>query len=468
MLYSSALIIAMDEKILKELESLLGKDKVLTDPIDLISHSIDPGRIRGYADAVVRAENVDDVVNTVKFCRKHKIPLTPQGSISSLTGSAIPFGGIVLDLQKMHEIIEISIEDSYAIVEPGLRIDELNYELRKNGFYFPVDPTSSAVATIGGAIASGAGGIRGAKFGTVRDWVLGLDVVTGTAELISIGCRTVKCRQGFDLTRLFVGSEGTLGVIVKAVLQIHPIPEEVRRIVAIFSSYRDGIKAVREIKRSKILPLAMEFMDKETIELLSKFVEAEIPKNAEFVLIIDIDSTKESIERIADDTERILKSCRAISTSSELSQKDIENIFLMRKSATSAIINESKIASLSEDIAVPPSKLPELMDEIEKLRGKYKIPLFVFGHIADGNIHPRVAINCEEDFDVAKKLFEEIGKKAIELGGTTSGEHGIGLLKKDLLRYEFERRNSLIALDMMREIKRIFDPDFILNPGKVF
>ena len=458
----------MDKKILKELESMLGKDKVLTDPIDLISHSIDPGRIKGYADVVVRAEDVDDVINTVRFCRKHKIPLTPQGSISSLTGAAIPFGGIVLDLQKMSRITDISIEDSYAIVEPGLRIEELNNELKKKGFYFPVDPTSSAVATIGGAIASGAGGIRGAKYGTVRDWVLGLDVVIGTAELIRIGCRTVKCRQGFDLTRLFVGSEGTLGIIVKAALQIHPIPEEVRRVVAIFSNYSDGIDAIREIKRSKILPLAMEFMDKKTVELLSRFIEVKIPENSEFVLIIDIDSTKESVDRIVDDVERILKSCKAVATTSELSQEDVENIFLMRKSATSAIINESKIASLSEDIAVPPSRLPELMDEIERLRKEYKIPLFVFGHIADGNIHPRVAINSEEDFEVARRLFEEIGKKAIELDGTISGEHGIGLLKKDLLRHEFEKKNSLAALRIMREIKRIFDPDNILNPGKVF
>jgi len=457
----------MPDKI-KELLSILGENKVFTDPIDLISHSIDPGRIKGHVDAVVRAENVNDVIATVKFCRKHKIPLTPQGALSSLTGSAVPFGGIVLDLQKMCKIEEISIEDSYVVVEPGLRVDELNEEMKKHGFYFPVDPTSSAVATISGAIASGAGGIRGAKFGTVRDWTLGLDVVIGTGDLIKIGCRTVKCRQGYDLTRLFVGSEGTLGVIVKAILQIHPIPEAVNRVVAFFSDYRDGVRAVREIKKAKIVPLAMEFMDKATMDLVSKFVEFDVPSKSEFALIVDVDAPKESISRISEEVERILRRCGAVITSSDLSQKEIEKVFVMRKSATSTIIKESRLASFSEDVTVPPSKLPELMAEIYKIKEKYNIKLFVFGHIADGNIHPRVAINSEEDFEKAKKVFREIGVKAIEMGGTTSGEHGIGIMKKDLLKYEFESRGSPIALEIMRKIKRIFDPDNIMNPGKVF
>lgn len=452
---------------LEELVSILGEDKVFTDPFDLTSHSVDPGRIRGHAEAVVRAESVDDVIATVKFCRRHKIPLTPQGALSSLTGSAIPFGGIVLDLQKMCGIEEINVEDGYVVVEPGLRIEELNEELKKQGFYFPVDPTSSAVATIGGAIASGAGGIRGAKFGTVRDWTLGLDVVIGTGDLIKVGCRTVKCRQGYDLTRLFVGSEGTLGVIVKAILQIYPIPEAVNRVVAFFSDYRDGVRAVREIKRARIVPLAMEFMDRATMDLVSKFVEFDVPKRCEFALIVDVDAPKESIERISKYVERILRACGAVVTSSDLSREDIEKIFVMRKSATSTIIRESRLASFSEDVTVPPSKLPELMAEIYGMGKKYGVKIFVFGHIADGNIHPRIAIDSEEDFERAKDFFKEIGIKAIELGGTTSGEHGIGITKKDLLRYEFESRGSPIALEIMRKIKEIFDPDNIMNPGKI-
>lgn len=457
-----------DEKKLKELKSLVGVEKVLTSPLDLVSHSIDPDKIKGYAEVVVTAEGVNDVINVIKFCRKYKIPVVPQGALSSVTGAVVPFGGVALDLQKMSRILEINIEDGYVVTEPGVRIDELNHELKKHDHYFPVDPTSSAVSTVGGAIAAGAGGIRGAKYGTVRDWVLGLKVVIGTGDFISLGCKTVKCRQGYDLTRLFVGSEGTLGVIVESSLQIWPLPESIRRLVAIFSSYKDGIRVIREIKKHKIRPLSMEFVDRDTMELVSPLVDFKVPDRAEFALIVDVDSTKESLGRVSKEVEDIMKNCGAILTSQDISPEEAEKIYLIRKRAASVIINISKYASYSEDITVPPSKLPMLMEEIYRIKMKYNMPIYVYGHIGDGNIHPRIVINSEDEIEVVKKLYDEIGRKAIELGGTTSGEHGIGLLKKELLKYEFEKAKSEMALSLMREIKKIFDPDNILNPGKVF
>jgi len=458
----------LDDKKLAELKSIIGSEKVLTDEMDLIAHSIDPDKIRGYAEAVVLPENARDVIETVRFCRKYKIPVVPQGGLSSLTGAVVPSGGIALDMQMMSRILEINIEDGYAVVEPGVRVDELNETLGKHGHYFPVEPTSSAVSTIGGAIAAGAGGIRGAKYGTVRDWVLGLKVVIGTGELLSLGCKTVKCRQGYDLARLFVGSEGTLGVIVESTLQIWPLPEVVRRMVAIFSDYESGIEVLRKLRQQKIRPLSMEFVDRDTMELVSPFVDFKVPEEAELALIVEVDSTRESINRLCYEVERIFKSCKAVLTASDFSESDSEKIFMLRKRATSVIINTCEHASYSEDITVPPSKLPQLMREIRKIKEKYKVPLYVFGHIGDGNIHPRVVLNSEEDEETVKRLFDEIGRIAIDLGGTASGEHGIGLLKKNLLRYEFEKRNSLLALTLMKEIKRIFDPDMILNPGKVF
>ena len=458
----------LDDYKIKKLRSIIGSDKVLTDAIDLIAHSIDPDKIKGYVEAVVLAEDIEDVINVVKFCRTYKIPLVPQGALSSLTGAVVPYGGIALDLQKMSKILEINLEDGYVVVEPGVRVEELNEKLQKHDHYFPVDPTSSAVSTIGGAIAAGAGGIRGAKYGTVRDWVLGLKVVIGTGDLLSLGCKTVKCRQGYDLTRLFVGSEGTLGVIVEGTLQIWPLPEAVRRMVAIFSDYRSGIEVLKKLRKSKIRPLSMEFVDRDTMELVGPFVDFSVPKDAEFALIIEVDSTLESLDRLCTEVENVFKNSGAILTAQDFSEAEAEKVFMLRKRATSVIINTCKYASYSEDITVPPSKLPELMKEINRIKEKYKVPLYVFGHIGDGNIHPRVVLNSKEEEEIIKKLYEEIAKVAIDLGGTTSGEHGIGLLKKDLLKYELEKRNSTIALDLMKEIKKIFDPDLILNPGKVF
>lgn len=457
----------LNEKKLKKLRKILGKNKVLTTKIDLISHSIDPNKIRGYAEAVVTAESIDDVIKTVKFCYDNYIPLVPQGALTSVTGAAVPEGGIVLDLQKLNKILEINIEDGYVLVEPGVRIDELNDELKKYGYYFPVDPSSSAASTIGGSIAAGAGGIRGAKYGTMRDWVLGLKVVIGTGELINIGCKTIKCRQGYDLTRLFVGSEGTLGIIVEAILQIWPMPEVIRRVVGIFSSYVDGIKAVRKIKERRIRPLIMEFLDRDTLELVAPLVQFDIPREAGFALIIDIDSTRESIDRISNEVENILKDQGALLTNADLTIDDINKLYIIRKRAASVIIKMGKLASLSEDITLPPSKLVKLIEYIYEVKSKYNIPIYIYGHVGDGNIHPRLIINTEEERKIAIKVYDDIARKAVDLGGTVSGEHGIGILKKELLKYEFKRLKSENIILIMKNIKKIFDPRNILNPGKV-
>ncbi len=452
---------------IKELKRKFG-DKVSTDKADILLHNKDATLIEGTAIAVVMPTSTNDVSEIMKLCYKYGVPVYPQGSLTSLTGSSVPQGGIAMDLSKMNRIIEVNPLDGYAIVQAGVKIEELNEYLKNYNMFFPVDPASSKSATIGGAIATNAGGMRGFRYGTMANWVLGLEVVLSDGKIIRIGGKTLKHRQGYNLVGLFVGSEGTLGIITEAILKITKLPEGLVRIIATFPSYREVSKAALEL-RANFNPLIIEFIDSELVSLIAQYTNVEFQVNSGFVIIVDIDGPPESLPEKANKVVELFKNLGAIDAKWSMDPIEMEKFYELRRALYPAELNLRSKYSLNmmlEDLIVPPSKVSEFLDQVYSLSKHMGLKISLGGHLGDGNIHPAIYYKNEEKAKV-KEFHEKICKIAVELGGGISAEHGIGLVKIDALKTEFEILGSTYALDIMKNIKKLLDPKNILNPGKV-
>jgi len=459
--------------VVDELRKIVGKDNVSTDDLIIALHSKDAAGLTGKGIAVVYPENTEQVAQIVKLCYEKDIKIYPQGSSTELSGSSMPNGGVIINFGRMNKIEEINIVDGYVTVQPGVRFIELEEELSKHKYMFPIDPGSYRAATIGGAINTGAGGMRGAKYGSIVDWILGLEVVLPTGDVINIGSKTTKCRQGYNLTKLIVGSEGTLGIVTKAYLKIVPAPENIVYAAAFFEKIEDAMSAVADIKRSGILPAIMEFLDEDVVEVGRRIINSDVEGN---LLIIGVECNTEASERMIDTLKEILKKRSKniifAKNSKEMEEKGIMELrrafyplsmkfgFQQLKTPTFVLI---------EDIAVPVSTLHKVVREIKEVAKKYDFATLIGGHAGDGNIHPIICIPTEdpEKFEKAKEFYFEIMKIALNFEGTVSAEHGIGLLKKEGLEMEMRFRKSEKALDIMRGIKKVFDPKNILNPGKI-
>ncbi|MEM1685959.1 MAG: FAD-linked oxidase C-terminal domain-containing protein [Acidilobaceae archaeon] len=470
----------MKHKIISDLKSLLGRDKVISDPTIISLYSREPSGLTSNALAVVFPENTRDVSRLLSYAYKNDIKIYPQGSTTALSGSAIPSAdGVVISFERMNRILNVSILDSTIDVEPGVRLGDLNIELTRYGYMFPIDPGSVSITTVGGAINSGAGGLRGARYGTMRDWVLGLTIVLPDEQgsVLRIGCKTTKCRQGYDLVRLIVGSEGTLAIVTEATLKITPLPESTVTALAFFPTLEDFFEAFRDIKSSRVQPMIMEFMDYETTILAKEASNVDI--NVEgHMFLVSIDCNVEAINRVESWIKDIMAKHNAtrIYTAKSLEEAESRGLFTLRRSLFPAQVAMGsklypgrRIIVYLEDIAVPPSKLLEAIARIREVSKSMGIKVSIGGHVGDGNLHPSTAFPIDDE-QAKRRVAEwhnEVGKIALELGGTVSAEHGIGVLKKELLKLEMEKLGSEKALYLMREIKRAFDPKGILNPGKV-
>jgi glycolate oxidase len=465
----------------ERLRQLLGRGKVYDDPevVSLYSREASGLEASELPLAVVFAESSEDVSRLLSYAYKWDVKVYPQGSATSISGSSVAGSdGVVLSLERMRRIKEISVIDSIAVVEPGVRIDDLNVELASYGYMFPVDPASSAAATVGGAINTGAGGLKGAKYGTMRDWVLGLEVVIPDEHgtVMRLGCRTVKCRQGYDLVRLIVGSEGTLAVVTEAILRIAPLPEADPTVLAFFSRLEELVDAVVAVKESGWQPLLMEFMDDRTVSLASSYVPVSVRAEGH-MLLVSIETSREAIDRVLDQLEDLMRKAGAktLYRARSLREAEAKGLLALRRSLYPAQVEAAKRAygpnarAWLGDIAVPPSRLIDAIEGLRELESKYGFTMMLGGHIGDGNLHPSVGFNPDDARQVRKvaEWYHEVMRLAIKLGGTVSAEHGIGLLKKRGLAEELEALGSAKALDIMRGIKRLFDPKNILNPGKV-
>ncbi len=452
---------------LRELRSLIRDEKrLLTEAADRCSYSYDASFGQFLPDVVIQPESATEIASILKWANRHRIPVYPRGQASGLSGGCLPvYGGVVLDLSAMDKKLEVDAEDLVAIVSPGVLTARIHQAAEEAGLMYPPDPSSAAVSTIGGNLAENSGGPRGLKYGVTRDYVLGLEVVTPQGEIIRTGGRTVKNVTGYDLTRLIVGSEGTLGVITEAILRLIPKPPAAATLMAVFDDLVDSGRAISHVLTSGILPAKMEIMDKASMEAVEAYRPSGLPLDAEAILLIEVDGHPAAVEEEIRQAGEICRNLGARSVQIPETSEESQKLWQIRKLVSPAIarIKPTKIA---EDATVPRSQIPAMFSRLKEIREKYQLHLVVFGHAGDGNLHPNIICDerDKEEMQRAAQAAREIFEAAVSLGGTLSGEHGIGLMKSPFMEMEL----GPVGLDMMRRIKQAWDPNQILNPGKIF
>jgi glycolate oxidase len=450
---------------MRRLIELVGEENYTDVLEDLVPYSYDASVNVHRPDCVVWPESTEQVSEIVKFANDQRIPLVPRGAGTSLSGGVIPInGGIIIDLSRMNRILDVKIEDRYALVQPGVVCDDLNKKLAKYGFTFPPDPASSSVATIGGNVGSNAGGIKGAKYGTTRDYVIGLQVVLPTGEVMNTGSRTMKCVSGYDLSKLFVGSEGTLGVITEITLKINPIPRCAMTAVATFDSLEDAGKAISQTMTSGILPSVMEILDRATLKSIKENTDIDLPE-AEMMILTETDGfTWEEVEEQMEVILRVLKENNPSLTKTAKDEGERLELWEARKSAYATLARISTSFVL-DDVTVPISKIPELLVGIQEIAKRHGLVVATYGHAGDGNLHPQILYDeyNPEQVEKMERIEEALFRLAVSLKGTLTGEHGIGLSKADYMTLE----HDAVEMALMQRIKRAVDPNNIMNPGKM-
>lgn len=449
-----------------ELCVIFGQQSVLTDPGDCLAYGYDNSRRQAMPQAVVFATEHAQIKSLVQLCHRDGINLIARGRGTGTTGATVPvLGGIVLSLERMNRILEIDPDNRIARVEPGVTNQALQQAVAQHGFFWPPDPTSSAICTIGGNLAYNSAGPRAIKYGAPRENTLGLKAITGEGETISTGIRTSKGVVGYDLTRLLIGSEGTLAVITEATLKLTPLPEAKQTLRATYRDMHSAAQAVSAIMAQPLTPCALEFMDGAAIELVREFSRLQIDPEVGALLMIEVDGPKHCLEQAAETVASAARNSGLIDLHSAKTGEEIAQLWLARQSLSPAL---RKIApkKINEDVVVPVSKIPQLLAGLERLSERWGIRIVNFGHAGNGNIHVNLLTDPDDPKMMSKsrQCLDAAFDLVLGLGGTLSGEHGIGLEKRDLIAREIDP----VSLRLMQDIKRQFDPAGILNPGKIF
>jgi glycolate oxidase len=413
--------------------------------------------------AAVLARNAEEVQTVLRYSREKRIPVIPRGAGSGKSGGALAeHGGIVLSLEKMNRILEVSRADMVAVVEPGVILEKLQQAVEAEGLFYPPDPNSQAMCAIGGNLAHNAGGPRALKYGVTRDYVLGLKAVLPTGELIKCGHRSWKGVAGYDLTQLLVGSEGTLAVIVEATLKLIPLPRSVATMLAFFPDEDAAALAVQKIFGAGLLPRACELLDGPTMRAVTRFAPFKFPENIGGALIVEHDGHGEGVfEELARSGEMCTEAgAQEVIAAQDESQR--RKIWETRRQISVALSNIRPF-KISEDVAVPRGQLVEMIRRVREIGRKHDLPTACYGHAGDGNLHVNLLFGSAEEREKGHKAVEEVLDAAIALGGTITGEHGVGLAKRAFLAREQGRE----VIELQRRVKRAFDPDDLLNPGKI-
>lgn len=459
----------MKKNIINELITLLGKENVLTEKEDKINYSYDatadmPSR---EPDVIVTPSRKEEIVGLVKLAAKYKVPIVTRGSGTNLSGGTIPVdGGIVLSMLKFDKIIEVDPANLTATVEPGLVIQRLNEAVAAHGLIYPPDPGTVTTATMGGSVSECSGGLRGLKYGVTKDYVMGLEIVMTDGEVIRTGGKTVKNVSGYDLTKLFTGAEGTLGIITEIIVKLIPAPKYRRSMLAVFDDLDKAGKTIADIISHKVIPATLEIMDNVTIRTVENYSKIGLPVEAEAVLVIEVDGSIEEV--VVKEFETVKSICTGNgATSMKLAESDADRdaIFAARRAALPALA-QVKPTTVLEDATVPRSRIPEMLKALREIAVKYNLQIGTFGHAGDGNLHPTILTDesNKEEMERVHQAVDEIFKVAISLGGTLSGEHGIGMAKSKYMELQF----GSAGVNVMKKIKDALDPDNILNPGKMF
>lgn len=456
-------------RLISDLKKELSNENVLETLEERYAYSQDAvnlRRIKNIADAVVFVESVEDVQRVVKIANKHKTPIICRGAGTNVVGACtVEHGGIILNFSKMNKIKEINRENMTAIVEPGVILGEFQKQADKLGLFYPPDPSNLAVSTIGGSIAQSSGGAKSFKYGTTKDYVIDLKVVMANGEILQTGANTIKNATGYNLGSLFVGSEGTLGIIVEATLKLIPKPESKKVLMAYFDTVREAVFAVNSIIEQRIYPATIDFMDKNAIQTVEKFYPANLLTEKESALVIEIDGFECSMDYQENVIVNVLKSCNASAIQASHNDDEYDKIWTARRSSMGACAR-LKPNVTTDDVIVPRENLAELVLGIRSICEKYNLDVCMVGHVGDGSVHPQIPIdyNDEDEYKRFKLAKTEIYDLTAKLGGILSGEHGIGSEKRE----HIHKVVNSVALDYMRQIKKTFDPNNILNPYKIF
>jgi len=455
----------IQEPVLKELSCIVGHQYLITQQDDLSEYSSNGTKLEYMPDAVVFPGNSEEISRILILANREAFPVIPRGGGSGMSGGALPVkGGLVLAMDRFDRILTIDQDNLIAKVEPGVVTARLQEEVEKVDLFYPPDPASADISTIGGNVAECAGGLRAVKYGVTRDYVMGLTVVLPTGEIIETGVETAKGVAGYDLTRLIVGSEGTLAVITFITLRLIPKPGAKKTMTAFFTDISSAVKTVSDIIREKVVPTTLEFMDGLCIECVRNEMGIEIPMGAGAMLLIEVDGDEFLVSRDGKKVEEICVRSGAISFQAASGREEAERLWEARKELSPSLLR-LRPGKVSEDVVVPRSRMAELVSFLGHLGERYGLPIPAFGHAGDGNIHVNIMLDKEnpQEVDNADAAVRDLFRKVIEMGGTITGEHGIGVTKAPYLGMEI----SGPALDLMSRLKKAFDPNGILNPGKI-
>lgn len=456
----------IDQNVISQLEKIIGKRGVLTTPEDLAVYSYDGTFEECNPDVVVLPESTTQVSEIIKLAGRESIPIVTRGMASGLAAASVPFsGGIVLVMTRMDKVVELDLENATIQVEAGIVTADMQSHVEKHGLFYPPDPSSIRHSTVGGNIACNAGGPRCLKYGVTGDYVLGLTVVLADGQILKTGGKVIKDVVGYDLKSLFTGSEGTLGIITEALLRLTAKPKFARTALVEFGSIEDASKTVNEILLAGIVPATLELMDQTAINCIEQAMHLGLPTDvAAFLLIesdgVDLANTIQEIEEIA----KICEKTGATKVTVAKDETERANLWKARRSISPSL---ARLApnKLGEDITVPRSAIPEAVKRLKAISEKFGLPIVIFGHAGDGNLHPNILFD-KRDLEQMKKVEQMVAEEfsvALELGGTLSGEHGVGTLKRPYM----QKALGDVSVEIQKKIKQVLDPQNILNPGKV-
>lgn len=456
----------LPETVSREIIKAVGRPQALTSAEERFCYAYDATELTAVPDLVVFPGSAEEVARIVRLANEYRFPVVPRGAGTGRAGGSVPVqGGVVLVLTRMNRILEIDPDDMVAVVEPGVITGHLKKAVEECGLYYPPDPGSADYCTIGGNVATGAGGAVAVQYGVTRDYVLGLTVVLPTGEIIDCGSRTMKGVVGYDLTRLFLGSEGTLGVIVKILLRLVPKPASRQTLAAGFASLEDAARAVGRILQAGLTPAAIEFLDRATLDCVGEMLPFAVPPSVQALLMIALDGHPRDVAQRAAQAARLCKDGGAYPLIRAKDPVAAERLWQARRAISPATF-KVKPHKIAEDLAVPLSAMPALVAEVQEISRRRELPIICFGHAGDGNIHVNVMYDraVEQERLAAPQAVEDLFILVHRLQGTLSGEHGIGLAKAPYIGLEL----SEAAVALQKRLKLAFDPHNIMNPGKIF
>ena len=458
-----------DKNVVEALKKIVGDEYVLTDKGDLLTYSYDgtPDQPQVMPEVVVLPETTEEIIEIVKLAKAEDFHIYTRGSGTNLSGGTIPLRkGVVLVTTRMNKILEVDPENLTATVQPGVIINQLNEAVSPYGLIYPPDPGTVKTATMGGSVSESSGGLRGLKYGVTKDYVIGVEMVLANGDLVTFGGKSVKNVAGYDLTKLVCGAEGTLGIITKILVKLIAKPQYVKTMTATFNVLKDAGYAINGIISNKVIPATMELLDQATLKVVEDFTHIGLPIEAKVMLLIEVDGMVEAEVEL--EAQKVVEQCKKNGCQDvKLAKDDKERDELMaaRRAALPALARV-KPTTVLEDATVPRSRIPDMLVRLEELAEKYDLQIGTFGHAGDGNLHPTILTDArdEEEMKRVRMCVDDIFAAALEMGGTLSGEHGIGIAKARFMEDQF----GAAGMEVIRRVKEAFDPNYMFNPDHFF